>query len=111
MICAALAIGVHLGSIHLQDHRNNINPGISVECDGVIAGTYKNSFKDQATYLGYRVHNAIGPLDADFTVVHGYRWQQNVPAVSLSYKLDNGLRVTLFPARHGVGGLHFGYEF
>jgi hypothetical protein len=62
-----VSIGLHLGSVHLpQESQNNVNPGIYMKDDALIAGYYRNSWKRDSFYAAYSY-----PLGAGFELMAG----------------------------------------
>lgn len=53
--CAVLAVGIHIASAHrpAREFHNNFNPGVYVECDGWVAGAYRNTLSRPTVYAGH----------------------------------------------------------
>ena len=91
MICStALAIGMHLGSWHSKYNSdfNTTNPGMYLQYNSFVAGSYKNSVSKQSNYFGYiwditescRYEVQIGAVSGYTTKV--------LPYVAASVKFD-----------------------
>ena len=111
LTCAALAIGVHLGTYHFDASKgyNDFNPGVYAICDGWTAGTYHNSERRQSFYAGRTF--PLGPLDVTIGAVTGYKSATLTPMLVPSHKFENGARLgLLLPAEKGGGGVHLSWE-
>jgi hypothetical protein len=64
MLCASLILGLHLVSYHTPkyDWQQNVNPGAYVECNGLTAGAYRNTFDRTSAYAGYTWHSGVFSL-------------------------------------------------
>ncbi|UYE90967.1 hypothetical protein [Vibrio phage vB_VaS_L1] len=65
-----------MGSIHLDSHHeyNQINPGIAIRHEHVVAGIYENSFNDTSIFVGGDKHWSHGNFEygAMAGLVSGY---------------------------------------
>lgn len=113
MICTALAIGLHLGTLHFTEplSRNGLNPGVYAVCDDWVAGTYLNSQSHISEYAG-RVWHVRG-VDLTAGVVGGYRGHRVMPFVLPSVKVSEHVRLSLLPPTRSSswGGIHASWEF
>ena len=60
LLCCIAAIGIHLGSYHINNQTgqelNGISPGVYVELNnGIVVGDYYNSLKRNSVYSGYKL--------------------------------------------------------
>ncbi len=111
--CAALALGLNLGTYHFDRDRRyeEINPGVYAICDRAIGGVYRNSEGKVSTHIGYFGHRVLGPLDLQVGVVTGYRRAAVAPMAALSYRYRNARFTFVPPFRDVSGGIHFSLEF
>lgn len=65
-----------MGSIHLDNHHdyNQVNPGIAIRHEHVVAGIYENSFNDTSIFVGGDKHWNYGNFEygAMTGLVSGY---------------------------------------
>jgi hypothetical protein len=73
LTCTALALGVSLGSYHLnRDYPfHETNPGAYAICDDWIGGAFRNSFGRWSVHAG-RVFK-LGPVDIEVGLATGYQ--------------------------------------
>lgn len=118
MICAtAIAIGLHLGTYHLNRDRayNEFNPGIYAMCDGWTAGYYRNSFSRNTVYAGHTWER--GPFSLTAAAATGYRRGIKVGGEYVSAMVVPGFKVgavrigVIPPVGRIDGGIHFALEF
>lgn len=113
MLCTALALGIHLGTLHFTKplSRNGINPGVYAVCEDVAAGVYLNSQSRASEYAGYVWH--VGQVDVVTGVVGGYKGYKVAPFVLPSLKVTDHVRLSILPPvkLSGWGGIHVSYEF
>lgn len=113
-ICAALALGIHLGTYHFDRNRGyeEFNPGAYVRCDNITAGAYRNSEGKPSVYAGYtgRPFASI-PLDVTVGGVTGYRRSTVVPLLVPSVRIGDARLSLLLPLEKGGGGVHLSWEF
>lgn len=58
-VAGAQTIGLHTVSAHEHSGMNNTNPGLYVRFDnGLTAGFYRNSYREQSAYLAWTVESA-----------------------------------------------------
>lgn len=110
MICASLAVGLHLATYHFKRDAEyqEFNPGVYVTCDSVTGGVYQNSENRVSAYAAYNFQH--GPFTLSVGGVAGYRKYAVAPLVvpSVTYKM---LRVSLIPPlEKASGGVHFSLE-
>lgn len=88
----ASEIGVILQSKHFDTNRdyNESNLGLYAIHDGFIAGTYKNSYNTQTTFVG--AVNAWKYFSLSYGVSHGYGWDGK----ALNDPAKYGARLLLF---------------
>lgn len=101
MICTALAITLSLASVHLthnyNDDYNEINPGITIECDQYSVGVFKNSYNKDSVHAGLIFkHGTDIIIGTNVGVVSGY--QSNVVPFVRPFIQYNGVRVGYIPA-------------
>jgi hypothetical protein len=57
MICSTLLLALSISSIHLTHHYepvyNEVNPGITLECNNIAVGVYRNSYSDLSSHIEY----------------------------------------------------------
>ena len=96
---ADAAIGLHIASQHFPEKSyNNDNPGVYARFDnGLTIGTYRNSFRRQATYAAYTYE--YGRFAVSAGLISGYdRPWLLVPSVRV-LDIDNvSLRLAVIPA-------------
>lgn len=113
MLCASLALGLHLATVHFTEplSRNGLNPGVYAVCDDVAAGVYLNSQSHVSTYTGYVWH--VGHVDLITGVVTGYEGIKVAPFVVPSIKVTEHLRLSMLPPvkLSSWGGIHASWEF
>lgn len=110
--CCIAAIGLHVGSMHLDptEHLkslkiNDNNVGAYVEFkNNVVVGAYHNTLRKDSVYVGYVKHfKKIDSLEPSIVVggVTGYPGYNIAPLVlaSVSYKMEDNfyLRVSYIP--------------
>ena len=121
MLCStALAIGMHLGSWHSKYNNefNTANPGMYLQYNSFVVGSYKNSVSKQSNYVGYvfditedcRYEVQIGAVSGYTTKV--------LPYVAASVKFDlreveQGLQakvtvIPLYTIREKIEGIVLG---
>lgn len=112
MICAALALGLNLGTYHFdrESHFREFNPGIYAVCDDLAAGVYLNSQSHASIHAG-KVFK-LGPVDIEVGLVTGYQSAPVLPLVIPSMRFGS-VRIGLIPPVHPKvkGGLTFSAEF
>lgn len=127
LCCAVAAVGLHLGSFHLDPYAgapalNGFNPGAYVEFSNqVVLGTYHNSVSRPSVYLAYNWR--LGSLgdNTEFALltggITGYPLTRVVPLVVPSVRFalgkNYGLRVAYIPKMPATQAhvVHFAYEF
>lgn len=127
LCCAIAAMGLHLGSIHVDPEPwltrhgiNNANTGAYVRFDsGLTAGTYRNTMSQQSVYAGW---TWTTPTESSVSfaltagVVSGYRKKLQplvIPSVLLSPpQADWGARIAYMPKTKQTGShvIHFMIE-
>ena len=92
----ACAIGLHIGSYHLERNKGfqEFNPGIYANCDGYTLGTYKNSENRQSSYIGYT--KEFKYIDVTAGVITGYK-RGTVPMLIPTIKLPYKFRLAIIP--------------
>lgn len=112
-ICAAIAIGMHLGTYHFDRERQyqEFNPGVYVVCDGWTAGAYRNSQNRNSAYIGKTFEHVLGPVDVTIGGVVGYTRAPVVPMLVPSIKIGHARASLLLPVEKGGGGIHVSWEF
>lgn len=121
-------LGVHLGSVHSTSRDvvagkpwNNVNPGLYVRRDNVVAGYYINSINKGSGYVAY-VYPVTDWLDVTIGLVSGYNGpgysaKPIMPMVVPSVHFDLGTnlagRIHLAPqvAKGGATAIHFSLEY
>lgn len=91
MLCStALAIGMHLGSWHSKYNNefNTVNPGMYLQYNSFVVGSYKNSRSSQSNYIGYILDITEDcRYEVQVGAVTGYTTKV-LPYVSASVKFD-----------------------
>lgn len=108
-------IGLHIATAHIdQDFpMNGANPGIYVQANNIVAGTYYNSLYKQTYYAGYMLEHSRFALTLG--VANGYE-QGLTPMVIPSTRFNVGellrLRVTYLPKINATAShvVHFSIE-
>lgn len=92
MFCSAtaLVIGMHLGSWHSKYNNdfNTTNPGMYLQYNSFVVGTYKNSLSKQSNYIGYvQEFTESCRYEVQVGAVSGYTTKV-LPYVAASVKFD-----------------------
>lgn len=92
MLCSAtaLVIGMHLGSWHSKYNSsfNTTNPGMYLQYNSFVVGTYKNSVSKQSNYVGYvQELTESCRYEVQVGAVSGYNTKV-LPYVAASVKFD-----------------------
>ncbi len=129
--CAALAIGLHIGTYHsepLADPKFDaispgvvpfkvagtrprlkaFNPGLYAICDSAVVGAYRNSLGRASVYGAYSL--PVGPFDVALGGVTGYD-KPVIPLVVPSLRVGHVRLSLLLPYEKGAAALHFSLEF
>jgi hypothetical protein len=112
VICAALILGLHLGTYHTDrsTRYEEFNPGIYARCDRVAGGAYRNSEGGNSAYAGFVFDRVVGPVDVTAGVVLGYRRGAR-PLLIPSGKVGKHARVAFFPPLGPISGaVHLAVE-
>lgn len=110
--CAALVLGLHLGTWHAAPGFNGVNPGVQVRCDGLVSGAYHNSYRKPSVYVGYNWPRVAGPVDLALVAATGYPRAPVLLAPVPSIKVTDSLRVSFVPSpKRLVSVAHFSLEF
>jgi hypothetical protein len=108
--CTSLVLGLHLATAHVDPGMKNLNPGVYAVCDGIIAGTYRNSLGGTTAYAGYRwdITPHVG-LTAAVGAGYGKGLQVGIiPSVRVGH---NWRLNFIVPSRiTGGGGIHISWE-
>jgi hypothetical protein len=109
----AIAIGMHIGTIHLNRNRdyNERNLGVYARAERWQVGGYHNSHRKFSAYSAY-AYAMTDRVEAHVGLATGYN-STVVPVLVFTYRLDNGLRIGLIPSspKGGSGGIHFAYQW
>ena len=129
--CTIAAVGLHLGSVHVDPERwlerhgiNNANTGAYVRFDsGLTVGTFRNTLSNQSVYAGWTWQPKSFAMGSALTLtpavtlgaVSGYPGGVKplvVPSLLLSGTSDWGLRVGYLPKTKQTGShvVHFMIE-
>ncbi len=113
LCCTVAAVGLHVGSAHLdqagwmkRQSINDVNVGAYVRyTSGLTLGTYKNSFDDQSIYAGWTVSH--GPFSATVGGITGYPGRRVnlmlVPSVNVPLSDGWSVRLAYLPRTKQTG--------
>lgn len=108
MICSTIALTLSLASLHLthdyQSEYNEVNPGISIECDQYSAGYFKNSLSKDSYHAGFifkKTVNSQITIGTNLGVVTGYQ-SDPVPFIRPFIQYEN-IRLGYIPRSTNFG--------
>lgn len=113
-LCDTTTTGAHLMTRHAANFRHDlrdVNPGLYAACDSIAAGVFANSVGRVSVYAAKQFY-ATPKLTLIVGGITGYKASPLMPMAMLSYKLDDGYRLSFFPStKQNVGGLHLSKDF